>query len=114
MVKKIISHEDISIPEALKILEEVLKDETYADSFIYSVLDYLRKFSKVDYESAKTLIKELIEKFGLSRITAIQVVNIMPESVEELRVILGIEKREFREEELNEILQLLNQYRKKK
>ena len=114
MVKKIITYEDISIPEALKILEELLKDEFYTSSFIYSVLDYLRKFSKIDYENAKNLMKQLVEKFGISRITAIQIINIMPQSIEELKTILGSEKREFKDEELNEILQLIQEYRKKK
>ncbi len=114
MSKKIVSIEDISIPEALKLLEETLSKFGISEIEISDILTYLRRFAKVSPEDAKKLIEELVTKFGIAKITAIQIVNIMPKHVEELRTILGLEKREFRDEELQEMLSIIDKYRKKK
>ena len=111
MVKKIINVEDITIAEALKLLEEKLQDIETSD-FLNQVLDYLRRFTKVKPEEAKKLVDELVKTYGIARITAIQIVNIMPKSIEELKTILGIERKEFKENELQEMIELINKYRK--
>ena len=38
----------------------------------------------------------------------------MPKYVEELKTILGLEKREFSDKELQEMLELIDKYRKEK
>jgi len=114
MSKKIISIEDITIPEALKLLEETLSKFGISEIEVSDILTYLRKFSKVNPEDAKKIVDELVTKFGIARMTAIQIVNIMPRHVEELRTILGLEKREFSDEELQEMLSIIDKYRKRK
>ncbi|NPA23732.1 MAG: RNA polymerase Rpb4 [Crenarchaeota archaeon] len=114
MSKRIISVEDITIPEALKLLEDMLSRYGISEVEVSEVLTYLRRFSKTDAESAKKIVEELVSKFGIARMTAIQIVNIMPKYVEELRTILGLEKREFTDEELQEMLNIIDRYRKKK
>ena len=114
MSKRIISSEDITIPEALKLLEEALSKYESESEIIEEALAYLRKFAKIDPESARALVQELVSKFGIARMTAIQIVNIMPKHVEELKTILGLEKREFSEKELQEMLEVINKYRKEK
>ncbi len=111
MVKRIISAEDVTLPEALKLLEEAIS-KYGPDERSSNVLDYLRKYSKVDPSTARELVDELVKRFGLARITAIQIVNIMPKHVEELKSIIGLEKRELTSEELQEIINLLGKSRK--
>ncbi len=111
MVKKIINIEDITIAEALELLEEKVQSVEH-DEFLNQVLDYLRRFCKVKPEEAKRLVDELVKTYGIARITAIQIVNIMPKSVEELKTILGIERREFKDAELQEMIELINKFRK--
>lgn len=113
MVKKVLSSEDITIPEALKLLEESIS--TFgSDDKVNEVLDYLRRFSKLNPDKAKELVSELVKRFGIARITAIQIVNIMPKYPEELKIILGLEKREFSDREIQEMLDLINSYRSSK
>ncbi len=114
MSKRIISAEDITIPEALKLLEEALSKYETPEDVIHDALAYLRRFSKLDPESARNLVTELVTRFGIARTTAIQIVNIMPKHVEELRTILGLEKREFSEKELQEMLSIIDKYRKER
>ncbi len=95
--------------EALRVLEEkvVNANPGITDDVLNNTLDYLRKFSKVSPDKAKELMSELMKRFGLARLTAIQIVDIMPQTAEELKVLLGAEKREFSDEDVEEILNLL-------
>jgi DNA-directed RNA polymerase subunit F len=58
-----------------------------------SGLAYVSTFSKLDAESARKLKQELIERFGLEEVEAVQVVNICPKTVEEVRTVLSGYKR---------------------
>jgi len=57
---------------------------------------------------AETLVRQLMEKFGFTRVTAIQLVNLSIESLDELKTVLSyLERREYTDNELREILKLL-------
>lgn len=75
-----------------------------------SVLEHAREFSKLDSKKSSELVKILSEKFNLKPETAVQIVNIMPESEAELRAIIAVERRAMLSSQLNEILQLLKSY----
>ncbi|MGC8544262.1 MAG: RNA polymerase Rpb4 [Vulcanisaeta sp.] len=109
MVKRIINSEDVSMAEALRIIEEKVVSTGVGsnDEIVNNTLDYLRKFSKVDPERAKELISELMKRFGLAKLTAIQIINLMPQTGDELRILLGTEKREFSDQDIEEMLNLL-------
>ncbi|ADN49939.1 RNA polymerase Rpb4 family protein [Vulcanisaeta distributa] len=113
MVKRIINSEDIPMAEALRILEEKLlsANPSITDEVVNNTLDYLRKFSKVGPDKARELISELMKRFGLARLTTIQIVDLMPQTADELRVLLGAEKREFSDKDVEEILNLLKNAR---
>ncbi|KUO80331.1 MAG: RNA polymerase Rpb4 family protein [Vulcanisaeta sp.] len=107
MVKRIINSEDISMAEALRILEEKVSNSGINEEIVNNTLDYLRKFSKVNPDKARELVSELMKRFGLARLTAIQVVNVLPQTAEELRILLGSEKREFTDKDIEDMLNLL-------
>lgn len=107
MVKRVINSEDITMAEALRILEEKVVRSGVNEEIVNNTLDYLRKFSKVDPDRARELVSELMKRFGLARLTAIQIVNILPRTGEELRMLLGSEKREFSDKDIEEMLNLL-------
>jgi len=93
--------------EALRILEEKVSNSGVNEEIVNNTLDYLRKFSKVNLDKAKELVSELMKRFGLARLTAIQVVNVLPQTAEELRILLGSEKREFTDKDIEDMLNLL-------
>lgn len=112
MVKKIISSTPVSIPEVKELLSNKKQELTPLQMRVYN---YVTAFSKISPEAAKKIINELIEKHGLQRDEACQIVNICPTTIEELRTILSGYKRLvstilFSDEKLNEILQLIKQY----
>jgi DNA-directed RNA polymerase subunit F len=111
MPKKAIKERIITIPQAKEILESI--GEEQLDQFQRRSLDYAIKFSKVDSKTAEKLITELVEKFELKEEEAVQLVNCMPESVEEIRVFLAGGRRIVETSKLKEILAFLDKHRKK-
>ena|SRR3990170_3530537 len=111
MSKKALRERPLTIPEVKKVLESLGEDKL--DQFQRRSLDYASKFSRVEPEKAEVLVKALVEKFGLEVEEAIQIVNTMPESIEEIRVFLAGGRKIVEASKLQEILNLLNEYRKK-
>jgi DNA-directed RNA polymerase subunit F len=74
----------ITLPEAKEILGRI--DVEKADQIQKRTIDYLAKFSKVEADKARTLKKRLTEECGLTAEESAELVNIMPKSLEELRV----------------------------
>jgi len=108
--KKALRERMLTIPEVKKLLESL--GEEKLDQFQRRSLDYASKFSRIEPEKAQTLVTALIKKFGLEEEEAIQVVNSMPESIEEIRVFLAGGRKIVEMSKLQEILNLLDEYRK--
>lgn len=106
-VKKIRRSEEVTNARALGILRE-LATSTQLSEEQRKTQDYLEKVVKRDAEDAETLVRQLMEKFGFTRVTAIQLVNLSIESLDELKTVLSyLERREYTDNELREILRLL-------
>lgn len=106
-VKKIRRSEEVTNARALEILRE-LATSTQLSEEQRKTQDYLEKVVKRDAEDAETLVRQLMEKFGFTRVTAIQLVNLSIESLDELKTVLSyLERREYTDNELREILKLL-------
>ncbi|UCH37379.1 MAG: RNA polymerase Rpb4 [Candidatus Bathyarchaeota archaeon] len=104
----IVGKKEITISEAKKILEEI-EDLT---PFQSRTLEYTNKFSKLDSSKALGLTDKLINQFEIERKDAIEVVNCMPSSIEELRSFFSTgRKRLILTTRLEEMLKILNEYR---
>jgi len=110
MSLKILEVKELTLPEVKKLLEERGKVEEL-NRMQRVTYDYLSKFSKLDADSAIKLKRELVEEHSLSLFSAIQIVNIMPETIEELRTILAKEGKVFTEDDLKNILSTVDKYR---
>lgn len=110
MPRRVLKVQPITIPEAKAILESL--GEENLDQFQRRSLDYTAKMSYLDSESAKNLLEELRGEGTLEEEEAVQIVNIMPKTIEELRVFLAGGRKIIETEKLEKILNLLNKYRK--
>ncbi len=86
MPRKILSTRQVDLSEAKKTLGD---RESQLDTLQLRTLEYTRKFAKLPPETAKKLINELMDKYELLEEEAIQVVDICPRTVDELRTILS-------------------------
>ena len=106
-VKRIRKSEEVTNAKALEILRE-LATSTQLSEEQRKTRDYLEKVVKRDAEDAEALVRQLMEKFGFTRVTAIQLVNLSIESLDELKTVLSyLERRDYTDNELREILKLL-------
>ena len=97
------------MPQVKKTLEKI--GEENLDQFQRRTLDYVNKFSKVDAKIAEKLVKKLVKEFDLEEAEAVQVVNCMPETVNELRVFLASGRKIIEIAKLEAIIAILNESR---
>ena len=89
-----IDEKTVSIPEVKEIMENVkdqlldIDSEEGMSHFQEITYNYVNKFAKFDAKTAKKIKKLLMEKYEIEEIYAINILNIDPQTVLELRVIL--------------------------
>jgi len=99
----------LSLPQAKRELLEI--GEENLDQFQRRTLDYLQKFSKIEDTAAVGLLERLMKEFDLEEDEAVQIVNCVPESVDELRVFLAGGKKIIETKKLEAVVALLNENR---
>ena len=101
----------LTIHEAKRLLENV--DPEKADQIQKRTLDYVTKFSNVDSDNARTMVGELVKEAGLTEQEAVEVVNIMPRTREELRTFTVGWRKLTPTEVLDKILSIMDSKRPK-
>ncbi len=109
MGKREISESKLSLPLVKKAMESI--GEENMDQFQRRTLDYVSKFANVDPADAEMLSEKLVKEYGLDEAEAVQIVNCMPESVDELRVFLVAGRKIFEASKLATLVELLNEKR---
>lgn len=98
---------EITVAEARRLLMDKAEE---LDPLQRRVLEYTIRFAKLDSESAKEIVEELIKEVDINRGLAVQIVNAMPASVPEIRTFLG-RQRIIAEDTMNKILGIIDKYR---
>lgn len=112
MSQKETTEKMLTLPEVKKILESM--GEENLDQLQRRTFDYISKFTKTDPEAAEKLVQRLVTEFGLEEFEAVQVVNCMPKSIDELRVFLAGGRKIIDASMLKTIINLLDEHRKLK
>jgi DNA-directed RNA polymerase subunit F len=107
-----VTEKRLTIPQVKKIMESI--GEENLDQLQRRTFDYVSKFSKVEPEKTEKLLQKLVGDFGLEEVEAVQIVNSLPKSVEELRVFLAGGRKIIETSKLEAIVNLLNEHRKLK
>ncbi|MEM2786167.1 MAG: RNA polymerase Rpb4 [Candidatus Nitrosotenuis sp.] len=95
----------ISLAEVKEILEK--EDPEKMDQIQRWTYDYVTKFAKIDAKAAKKMKQELKKECGLTEEEAVEIINIMPSSLAELRAFTFGWKKLILAETLEKILQIL-------
>lgn len=109
MGQRELSETKLTLPQVKKVLESV--GEENLDQFQRRTLDYVSKFSKVDPVKAEELLAMLIKEYELDEVEAVQIINCMPETVDELRVFLAGGRKIIETGKLEKIVSILNESR---
>jgi len=105
----------VSIPEVKEIMEyvkeqmEEIDNEEGMSHFQEITYNYVNKFVKMDAKTAKKIKDFLMKKYEIEELYAINVINIEPQTIMELRIILekSFTGKTFSEEQLEVILEEL-------
>jgi DNA-directed RNA polymerase subunit F len=105
ILTEVIKREIITLSEVKKTLESMSLDEM--DQIQRWTYDYSKKFAKTDYDNAKIMIDSLIKEGDLTMEEAVELVNVMPKSLEELRAFTFGWKKLIVTEKLEKIKSIL-------
>jgi DNA-directed RNA polymerase subunit F len=109
MGKRELSESRLTLPQVKKALESV--GEENLDQFQRRTLDYVSKFSKANVAEAEKLLLVLVDEYGLDQDEAVQVINCMPASIDELRIFLAGGRKIIETQKLTAIIELLRESR---
>ena len=98
----------ISLAEVKEILGKV--DAESLDQIQRWTYDYVSKFSNVDQKIAKKMKQDLIKECGLTEEEAVEILNIMPESLPELRSFTFGWKKLILSETLEKTLKIIKEH----
>jgi DNA-directed RNA polymerase subunit F len=112
MSKETATERKLTLPNVKKTLDSI--GEENLDQLQRRTLDYVAKFAKVDADAADKIVVKLVNEFGLDENEAVQVVNCMPRTVDELRVFLAGGRKIIDVSTLKAIIGLLDEHRKLK
>jgi len=99
----------LTLPQVKKVLDSI--GEENLDQFQRRTLDYVNKFSKMNLTASKKLLKKLVKDFDLDESEAVQVLNCVPQNIDELRVFLAGGRKIIETAKLESIIALLNDNR---
>jgi DNA-directed RNA polymerase subunit F len=107
-----VTEKKLTLPQVKKTMETI--GEENLDQLQRRTFDYVSKFAKVDSKTSEKLVQNLLADFGLEEVEAIEIVNCMPKSIEELRVFLAGGRKIIETTKLEAIINLLDEHRKLK
>ena len=108
--KEIIESEPISSAEVKEILEEFSQDNelNYEQNL---TLNHLSRFKKYSAEDSKEIMEKLHETFpNLRTRVIVHIVDLVPKDLSDLRLIFAKEPTQLDKEEMEQILEILEQY----
>jgi len=96
----------ITISEAKELLDGLKEDEI--DQVQRRTIDYVSKFNKLDVNISKKANEKLVNDCNFTNEEAVEILNIVPTSVEELRVFTSAWKKLIPTETLEKALKILS------
>ncbi|MCS7116020.1 MAG: RNA polymerase Rpb4 [Nitrososphaerota archaeon] len=99
----------LTIPEVKEILDSINLET--ADQIQKRTVEYVRKFSKITGDEARRIRESLIKECQLTDEEAVELINIMPSTIEEVRVFAAGWKKLLPTETVEKILKILHERR---
>ena len=106
-MEEVVKKRMISLPEVKEILSETSLESM--DQIQRWTFDYVSKFAKIEPKAAKKMKQDLINQCGLTEVEAVEIINIMPKSLPELRSFTFGWKKLILSETLEKILKIIDE-----
>ena len=106
-MEEIVKKRMISLPEVKEILSK--QNIESMDQIQRWTFDYVSKFAKIEPKVAKKMKQDLISQCGLTEEEAVEIINIQPKSLPELRSFTFGWKKLILSETLEKILKIIKE-----
>jgi len=106
-MEEVIKKRMISLPEVQEILSK--HDVESMDQIQRWTYDYVSKFAKIEPKAAKKMKQDLTCQCGLTEEEAVEIINILPKSLPELRSFTFGWKKLILSETLEKILKIIDE-----
>jgi DNA-directed RNA polymerase subunit F len=106
-MEEVVKKQMITIPEVKEILSK--QDIESMDQIQRWTHDYVSKFAKIEPKAAKKMKQDLISQCGLTEEEAVEIVNVLPNSLPELRSFTFGWKKLILSETLEKILKIIDE-----
>jgi len=106
-MEEVVKKRMISLPEVKEILSEGNLESL--DQIQRWTFDYVSKFAKIEPKAAKKMKHDLTSQCGLTEEEAVEIINIMPKSLPELRSFTFGWKKLILSETLEKILKIIDE-----
>ena len=106
-MEEVVKKRMLSIPEVKEILSK--RDVESMDQIQRWTHDYVSKFSKIEPKAAKKMKHDLINQCGLTEEEAVEIINILPKSLPELRSFTFGWKKLILSDTLKKILKIIDE-----
>ena len=106
-MEEIVNKRMISLPEVKEILSK--QNIESMDQIQRWTFDYVSKFAKIEPKVAKKMKQDLISQCGLTEEEAVEIINIQPKSLPELRSFTFGWKKLILSETLEKILKIIDE-----
>ncbi len=106
----VLEKEPVSIPEVHTILKNRKDDErNYEQKLVW---EHVSKYKKINARDARKLVEELraLDLRRLKEEYIIQIVDIAPKNLKELKSIFSDSKSNFHDDELKQVLEAVSKY----
>jgi len=100
----------VTLAEVFELLEKQKKrgELEYGQRLTY---DYTQKFAKLDAKKARELMEELLKLGNIREHQAVALVDLMPETEEDVQLIFAKERTRLGEGDIKKLLELIKKYR---
>ena len=106
-MEEVVKKLTVSLPEVKEILSK--RDVESMDQIQRWTYDYVAKFAKIEPKAAKKMKQDLTSQCGLTEEEAVEIINILPKSLPELRSFTFGWKKLILSETLEKILKIINE-----
>jgi len=106
-MEEVVKKQMITLPEVKEILSK--QDVESMDQIQRWTHDYVSKFAKIEPKAAKKMKQDLISQCGLTEEEAVEIVNVLPNSLPELRSFTFGWKKLILSETLEKILKIIDE-----
>jgi len=106
-MEEVVKKQMITLSEVREILSK--QDVESMDQIQRWTYDYVSKFAKIEPKVAKKMKQELISQCGLTEEEAVEIVNVLPKSLPELRSFTFGWKKLILSETLEKVLKVIDE-----